>query len=156
MARLLAETPPGSAPDRLAALLRHRARLVGEDRSLACVTRLGSELNVRTGPGSTYAGFQDLAPGLIADLVREGQARREFRAGLHPEGVARAVFASIVGIDALSLLSSGGEDLGERSEELIDLILPGLVGPPAGQQDPQGNQQDPQGKEPGNGPGPTH
>ncbi len=129
VARLLAEDAPLSAPEHLATLLRRRARLLREDASLACVTRLGSELNVRSGPGSAYASFQDLALGLIADLVREGQARREFRADLDPEGAARAIFASIVGIDVLALLSSGGKDLEDRSDELIELILPGLVGP---------------------------
>lgn len=107
--------------------MRRRASLVREDPSLGCVTRLGSELNVRSVPGSTYASFQDLALELIADLVREGQRGHEFRTGLDPEAAARAIFAAILGLDAMSLLMSGGADLEERSEEVVDLILRGLI-----------------------------
>lgn len=126
VSRMLAGELPESASERLAMLLGRRARLIREDPSLGCVTRLGSDLNVRSAPGSTYGGFQQLALDLIAGVVRDGQARGEFRAGLDPDGAARAVFAAIVGMDTLSLLLSGGTDLEERSEELVELILPGL------------------------------
>jgi hypothetical protein len=132
---MLAGELPESAPERLAMLLVRRAQLIRADPSLGCVTRLGSDLNVRSGPGSTYGGFQQLALDLIAGLVSDGQRRGEFRTGLDPDGVARAVFAAIVGMDTLSLLLSGGSDLEERSQELVELILPGLLaspGPPIG------------------------
>jgi AcrR family transcriptional regulator len=129
LARLLADELPAAAADRVAHLLRRRARLVREDPSLGCVTRLGSELNVRSAPGSTYASFQDLALTLIADLIRDGQRAGEFRAGLDPDGAARTIFAAIVGTDVLSLLFSEGSDLPSRSEELTDLVLHGLLTP---------------------------
>jgi AcrR family transcriptional regulator len=141
--RLMDEDTPRSVPDRLAALLRRRAELLQEEPSLGCVTRLGSELNTRSGPGSTYAGFQDLALALIADLLRDGQARKEIRSDLDPRATARAIFAAIVGIDTLSLLSSAGGDLGERSEELINLIVPGLrARPDAERVHRQGREKD--------------
>ena len=127
VARLLADELPASAPERLALLLRRRARLLREEPSLGCVTRLGSELNVRSRPGSAYASFQGLALQLISDVVRDGQQRTEFRADLDPERAAGAIFAAIVGIDALSLLMSGGQDIEERSEALLELIVPGLL-----------------------------
>jgi len=127
VSRLLAGELPEAAAERVRVLLRRRARLIGEDPSLGCVTRLGSELNVRSAPGSDYTGFQKLALGLIADLVREGQARREFRADLDPEAAARVVFAAIVGMDVLSLLFSEGKDLERRSDEFVELILVGLL-----------------------------
>jgi len=126
VSRLLANELPESASEQVEALLRRRARLIREDPSFGCVTRLGSELNVRSAPGSAYVGFQELALSLIADIVRHGQARREFRADLDAEAAARVIFAAIVGIDVLSLLSSGGKDLEERSDELIELLLAGL------------------------------
>ncbi|HZD71660.1 MAG TPA: TetR family transcriptional regulator, partial [Actinomycetes bacterium] len=57
MARLLGEEAPTSVSERAAFLLRRRAALIREDPSLGCVTRLGSDLNVRSEPGSTYASF---------------------------------------------------------------------------------------------------
>lgn len=125
--RLLSDPTPSMAADRLVLLLRRRAELLRDDPGLGCVTRLGSELNIRSGPGSTYAGFQDLALDLIARLIREGQASREFRAGLDPEATARVIFASIVGMDVLSLLFSDGEDLAKRSEELLQVVQAALL-----------------------------
>jgi AcrR family transcriptional regulator len=143
VARVLADDFPASAAERVVHLLERRTRLIREDPSLGCVTRLGSELNVRSGPGSTYASFQDLALTLIADFIRDGQRSDEFRADLDPDAAARAIFASIVGIDVLSLLISGGSDLEARTDELTDLILRGLVqrppdsiGPPADRRRP--------------------
>lgn len=141
LARLLAEGAPPTLSERVAYLLRRRASLIREDPSLGCVTRLGSELNVRSESGSTYASFQDVALKLIAGLVGEGQRRGEFRADLDPEVIAQAIFAGIVGIDVLSSLMSGGQDLEERSEGLIDLILLGLLERPGGGQPPIRNEK---------------
>ena len=128
--RLATGDVPASARERAAFLLRRRAELIREDPSLACVTRLGAELNVRSGPGSTYASFQDLGMAPIAELVRHGQRSQEFRGDLDPEAAAATIFAALVGMDVMSLLMSGGGDLERRTEDLIDLILHGLLDPP--------------------------
>ena len=130
LARLLAEEAPPRLTERVAFLLRRRSALIREDPSLGCVTRLGSELNVRSAPGSTYASFQDLALELITDLIREGQRGHEFRSDLDPEAAARAIIAAILGLDVLSQLMSGGADLEVRTEEVIDVILGGLLARP--------------------------
>jgi TetR/AcrR family transcriptional repressor of nem operon len=114
------------AEDRIASLLRRRAQLLRDNPSLGCVARLGSELNVRSEPGSAYASFQDVALELIAGIVDHGRRTREFRADLDPEATARAIFAWILGLDTLSLLSSRGRDLASRSEEALALLLPAL------------------------------
>jgi AcrR family transcriptional regulator len=118
---------PASPTERVVLLVKRRAQLLAEDLSLRCVTRLGSELNVRSGPGSEYASFQDLGIELIADLVEDGQRAGEFRSNLEPQAVARTLFAWIVGIDTLSQLFSDGKDLQERSEEMLTLLLPALT-----------------------------
>lgn len=144
IARVLAVPAPEPLAERVRFLLRRRAQLIRADVSLGCVTRLGPELGQRAGPGSVYASFQDLGVGLIADVLREGRARGELRADLDPEAASRAVFASIVGMDALSLLFSEGKDLEERSEELLDLIVPGLLQPvqgPSGRRASHGKDQ---------------
>lgn len=123
-----------TATDRLRGLLVHRARLLRDDPSLRIVSRLGTELNARSGPGSEYATFQELALDLIRGLVEEGQRSGEFRAEIDPAHAASTLFALIVGLDALSLLDSGGEDISDRTDAALELVLPALVAidpPPA-------------------------
>lgn len=130
MLRLLAAQPaPPRAADRLALGLRKRAVLVREDPSFGCITRLGSQFNERSTPGSVYASFLDAARGAIAQLVADGQRRGEFRIDLDPDAAARTIFAAVVGVDTLSRLSSRGEDFEDRIDELIDVLLNGLLTP---------------------------
>lgn len=123
------EPPPDSAAEALAEMWRRRNRLLAQDQSLACVTRLGGELNARSAPGSGLAAFHEAPIEMMAGLVRRGQATGEFRSDLDPWATARAIFAWVVGVDTLSILSSGGKDLEERSEEVLTLLLQGLVHP---------------------------
>lgn len=128
IARLLADAEPGaSASDELRSALRRRARLIAGDPTMHCVVRLGADLSVRSGPGSEYASFQALGVQSIADLIERGVRSGEFAARLDPLSAARAIFAWIVGIDSLSLLDSGGKDLGERTEEVLALLMPTLA-----------------------------
>jgi AcrR family transcriptional regulator len=130
--RLLAEGDAGAGvTGQVTAMLRRRAELVREDPSLHCVIRLGGELTARSGSGSEFASFQQLATGTIADLIRQGIRSGEFSRGLDPQATARAVFAWIVGMDSLSLLESAGKDLTQRTEEVLALLIPALTaGPP--------------------------
>lgn len=121
-----------TASERLRGLLVHRARLLREDPSLRIVARLGAELNVRSGPGSEYATFQRLALDLLRGLIEEGQLSGEFRAGLDPSHAASTLFALIVGLDTLSLLDSNGEDIADRTDAALELVMPAFAaaGPP--------------------------
>ncbi len=124
-----AQPAPTGAADRLAFNLRMRARLMRDDPSLRCITRLGSQFNLRSAPGSAYVAYLNATLRSIADLVTDGLRRGEFRGGLDPEAAARAIFACTVGIDSLSHLWSNGEDLGARTEEMIGVLLNGLLEP---------------------------
>lgn len=126
IARLLDGEQSPSAIDQCAQMLRERARLVALDPSLRCVIRLGLDLTSRFGPGSEYSSFQQLAVAALADLLRRGIASHEFRRDLDPEVAARAIFSWIVGMDSLSLLESDAEDLAERTEEMLVLLIPAL------------------------------
>jgi len=95
-----------------------------------CVVRLGADLSVRSGPGSEYASYQALGIQSIAELIERGVHSGEFGAQLDPPSTARAIFAWIVGMDSLSLLDSGGKDLEERTEEVLDLLIPALAARP--------------------------
>jgi AcrR family transcriptional regulator len=116
-----------TATERLRGLLVHRARLLREDPSLRIVARLGAELNVRSGPGSEYATFQHLALDLLQGLIEEGQRSGEFRAGLDPSHAAGTLFALIVGLDTLSLLDSSGEDIADRTDAALELVMPAFA-----------------------------
>ena len=124
-------TEAATATERLRELLVHRARLLREDPSLRIVARLGAELNVRSGPGSEYASFQDLALDLLRGLIEDGQRSGEFRTGLDPEHAAATLFALIVGLDTLSLLDSRGEDIADRTDAALELVMPALAAPEA-------------------------
>jgi TetR/AcrR family transcriptional repressor of nem operon len=138
IARLLADAEPSaSAIDELSSVLRRRARLISEDPTMHCVVRLGADLSVRSGPGSEYASFQQLAVQSIAELIVRGVRSAEFGAQLDPWRTARAIFAWIVGMDSLSLLDSEGKDLEERTEEILDLLIPALSIRPAPSSSPK-------------------
>mgnify|MGYP001030245728 CR=1 FL=1 len=122
--------PEEPAADQLARMLRLRNQLLAADRSLACVTRLGNEMTARSAPGSPYAASQAAAVGLIAEIIETGRRRHEFRPELDPHATAQAIFAWVVGIDALSLSTSDGKDLEERSDEMLALLLPALLAEP--------------------------
>lgn len=115
--------------ERLAALLRRRARLLARDRSLFVVVRLGIELSMRHGPGSEYATFTDLPLQLFGDIVREGQARGEIRADLKPRPTAETIFAGVLGIDQAALLTPDQRDLPRRTDWLLDVLVRGLATP---------------------------
>lgn len=128
--RLLEATADArTAGERLRGLFTQRARLLRDDPSLRVVARLGAELNARSEPGSQYAGFQVLAIDLLQRLVEDGRAAGEFRADLDAEHAASTLFALIVGLDTLSLLDSRGEDIVERTDAALELILPALLAP---------------------------
>lgn len=116
-----------TATERLRGLLVHRARLLREDPSLRIVARLGAELNVRSGPESEYATFQHVALDFLQGLIEDGQRSGEFRTELDAGHAARTLFALIVGLDTLSLLDSSGEDITERTDAALELVIPALA-----------------------------
>jgi hypothetical protein len=113
--------------ERLAVLLRERARLLEADPTLFVVVRLGIELTLRHGSGSEYASFSELPLGLIEAIVREGQLRGEIRTDLDPRVAAETIFAGILGIDQAALLLPDKLDIVARTEWLLDVLTLGLV-----------------------------
>ncbi len=114
------------ALERLAALLRERARLLEEDQSLLVVVRLGIELTLRYGPDSEYGAFSELPLAALDAIVREGQAAGEVRPELDPRATAETIFAAILGIDQAALWLSRGFDIRAQTERLLEVLIPGL------------------------------
>ncbi len=114
------------ALERLAALLRERARLLEEDQSLLVVVRLGIELTLRYGPDSEYGTFSELPLAALEAIVREGQLAGEVHEELDARATAETIFAGILGIDQAALTLSRGFDIRARTEQLLDVLIPGL------------------------------
>jgi AcrR family transcriptional regulator len=130
VAQIAAAVDEGAPPlERLAALLRERARLLEQDPTLFVVVRLGIELTLRHGAGSEYASFSELPLQLFERIVREGQQRGEIRPDLEPRRTAETLFAGILGIDQAALLIPERLDVAARTEWLLDLFLTGLTTP---------------------------
>lgn len=119
--------PDQPALDRLVAMLNERVELLDKDPSLRCVLQLGQELRVHADPASEYAAFQETAIAAIADLLAEGRRDGSMRRDMKPRDDAETVFAAILGIDALSDLLSGGEDLALRNQQLVSLLRRALA-----------------------------
>ena len=117
------------AVQELEAVLRVRARLYADDPSLRCILRLGAELGATAGPGSEFAGYQDLAIETFAGIVRRGQEEGSMRTEVDPRSAGEAIFAAIVGADRLSRMLTGGADLEQRGQQLVDLLVHGLARP---------------------------
>lgn len=122
--RVDADAPP---LERLKTILRERAALLEEDPSLFVVVRLGIELTTRHGAGGEHARFSDLPLALFEGLVREGQRRGEIRRDLEPRAAAETIFAAILGIDQVSLVMRDRLDVVERTERLLEVLVPGLA-----------------------------
>jgi AcrR family transcriptional regulator len=128
--RTLAEAEDeADAITELRAVLRIRARLYTEDPSARCILRLGAELGAMAGPDSEFARFQELTIETFAGIVRRGQTEGSMRAGVDPRRAGEAIFAAMIGADRLSRLLSGGADLEQRGQELVDLLVHGLASP---------------------------
>jgi AcrR family transcriptional regulator len=127
LSKLAAQPTRSSRAELLVSSMRTRAQLIREDPSFRCISRLGAQFNLQSASGSVYASYLDQAIGSIAELIEDGQRVGEFRADLDPDAAARVIFAGAVGIDSLAQVSSGEKDLESRVDELIDLVLHGLL-----------------------------
>jgi AcrR family transcriptional regulator len=128
VARVLAEAEhEADAVAELEALIRIRARLYAEDPSARCILRLGAELGAKAGPDSEFARYQELTIETFAGVVRRGQAEGSMRLDVDPRRAGEAIFAAMIGADRVSRMLAGGADLEQRGQELVDLLLHGLV-----------------------------
>jgi AcrR family transcriptional regulator len=115
------------APSALRALFRVRAAALREDGSLRAVLRLGAEFRAQSVPDPAFVEFQELAIEAFADLIRRGQDEGTMRRGLDPRVTAEVLFGAMVGMDDVSHFLSGGDDLEQRSEALLDVVIDGIA-----------------------------
>jgi AcrR family transcriptional regulator len=115
------------APSAMRALFRERAAALREDGSLWAVLRLGAEFRAQSVPDPDFVAFQELALEAFADLIRRGQAEGTLRRTLDPRMTAELLFGAMVGMDDVSHFFSGGDDLEQRSEALLDVVIDGIA-----------------------------
>lgn len=127
--RVLAQADGTDAIAQLQATLRLRARVYADDPSARCILRLGSELGAKAGPDSEFARFQELTIETFAEIVRRGQADGTMRADVDPRTAGEAIFAAMIGADRVSRILTGGADLEQRGQELVELLVHGLARP---------------------------
>jgi AcrR family transcriptional regulator len=114
----------GDIPSALRELFRARARVLQEDPSTRAVLTLGAEF--RANPDPTFVDQQEAAFELLAGLVGRGQREGSLRSDVDPRAAAELLFAAMVGMDDVSRFMSGLEDLGSRSDLLLELLINGL------------------------------
>ena len=95
------------------------------------VVRAGVRLTLETGTFDTampdpYQEWIDATTGLLHRAVEAGDLRQ----GVQPATLARFVVGAFTGVQVLSQVLTGREDLRERVEEMWALLLPGLVPEP--------------------------
>ncbi len=111
----------------LRAAFRVRAEVLRDVPAARAVLRLGAEFRVDAAPGSVFAEYQELAFEAFAEIVRRGQEEGDVRADLDPRATAEHIFAAMVGMDDVSTFLSDLDDLPQRTEGLLDLIVDGLA-----------------------------
>jgi TetR/AcrR family fatty acid metabolism transcriptional regulator len=125
---------PGTAPEQLAAVCRfsidvYRTAPAAVRVLLLEVARTPNSLRV----GSTRQTFV-AALGLVADIVRKGQAAGELRADVDPGIAAAAMLGALeltltgMIVGAIGSPDESGDDAVERAKRsVVDLVLGGLV-----------------------------
>ncbi|MBT2441097.1 TetR/AcrR family transcriptional regulator [Streptomyces sp. ISL-36] len=86
-----------------------------------------------TGEQATF-GASDATPyqswaGIMADCLREAQARGELQAGVSPEELGEFVTEACTGMQMFSAVVSGRKDLSDRTIRMWRLLLPGIAVP---------------------------
>jgi TetR/AcrR family fatty acid metabolism transcriptional regulator len=132
--RAIAEGP-GSAPEQLASICRFAIDVFRTAPSAVRVLLLevgGTPNALRA--GSTRQTFE-AALGLVADVVRRGQAAGELRASVDPvvaaAGVLGALELCLTGMVVGVIRGAGEEDVERAKASLVDLVLGGVAGPEA-------------------------
>jgi TetR/AcrR family transcriptional repressor of nem operon len=132
--REVASLAPGRA--RLAALAGVLVGLHAADPGSASISRLSRELVRAPGLETTVRRTQRRWVDLVADLVREGQAREEFRSDVDAEAVAVVLVAAFDGLKDLGEVIDPAGDAGDtvvadevlaaRARTLTTVVLDGL------------------------------
>lgn len=79
--------------------------------------------------GSSDASPYESFRGIMAAYLKEAQEHGELQPGIDPIVVAEFVVAACTGMQMYSNVVSGRKDLPERTQQMWNLLLPGLAVP---------------------------
>lgn len=68
----------------------------------------------------------------MESLATQAVARRQIRRGIDPETLARLIVASFTGVQMVSNVRTGRQDVMDRIKEMWEILLPGIIDQPSG------------------------
>lgn len=111
------------ALDRLLAMPRALVEVHRTDPAARAFERMCTDLSgdpaFRVDMRAAMDGWEDT----VAQTLREAQAEGDVRDDVDVEAVARISVAGFIGMEELSYALTDGEDLGDRVEEFLDLLV---------------------------------
>jgi AcrR family transcriptional regulator len=119
-------TTHSRALDQLVGMLHARNDIVERDPAIHSALRLCSEIGSNPALAPRMRTSMTIPIDIIAGLIRRAQEEGDVRPELDAHMVAEVGFASIVGVDMVSDVLSGGEDLRRRSEDFLSLFIAAL------------------------------
>jgi AcrR family transcriptional regulator len=124
-------TATGASPlERLRAMLRLRALVLDHDPSYRGLVRLCADLRAEPELADEMRRAIRVPIEVIASLLTAAQARGQLRADAEPQGLARVIFALLVGLDELAQVGES-TSASQLTEIFIEQLLPGLLAPRA-------------------------
>jgi AcrR family transcriptional regulator len=120
----------GSAAEQLRVFVPAMLELIAAEPGAWSVTRLSRELSADPALADEVRKPMSAWVGLLADLVRRGQAAGELHSGPDAEAVAVVLVGAFEGLksltDVLDPEDRGGESFAARARALFDLVEPAL------------------------------
>ncbi|MFF3034064.1 ScbR family autoregulator-binding transcription factor [Streptomyces rubiginosohelvolus] len=118
----------GSALEQIVEISRTTARMIDKDVIVRAGTRLLVELTYTGDLPVAYRMWIDACEDKVREAIEEGDVVPT----VSPEAVAYLVISALGGVERISSVLSGRDDLDRRVEEMWEILLLGLV--PAGRQ----------------------
>lgn len=113
----------GSALEQIVDISRTTARMIDKDVIVRAGTRLLMELTYTGDLPVAYRMWIDACEDKIRKAIEDG----DIVPAVSPEAVAYLVISSLAGVEMVSSVLSGREDLDRRVEEMWEILLLGLV-----------------------------
>lgn len=119
----------GNHLDLLVAMTEQMGQRLIEDPTVRAAMRLAVERG--EAKDSAISGTYETWEGLVREIAKKGAERGEIMESVDPGQLARFLVAAFTGVQTVSLVSSGLEDLNERLSDMWSLLRPGLEVSPA-------------------------
>lgn len=113
------------ALERLAMLCYEMGRQMVEDPIVRAGIRLTLEMSADGGPRKPYADWIDACEQVARDGITEGDIVET----VEPAELGRFIVGAFTGVQLVSNVLTGREDLYERIDQMLTFLLPGIMAP---------------------------